>query len=156
MKISFELNTRHAVLIEQLWRFTMAHPGPKFDSVNDLARSLVEALRERRHFRGAKSRIAHAQGREDRDRRGKQKECEKDHEKCCLVTDAGRIQAIPPASQRKLSADWAKGTSELQKAVSVGGVCVTPSSIIRNSLLTARNCQPSSTRRRVSSAVMQW
>jgi hypothetical protein len=64
------------------------------------------------------------------------RECEKDHEKCCLVTDAGRIQAIPPASQRKLSADWAKGTSELQRAVSVGGACVTPSSIIRG-IITA-------------------
>jgi hypothetical protein len=64
------------------------------------------------------------------------RECEKDREKCCLVTDAGRIQAIPPASQRKLCADWAKRTAELQRVVSVGGACVTPSSIIRG-IITA-------------------
>jgi hypothetical protein len=64
------------------------------------------------------------------------RECEKDHEKCCLVTDAGRVQAIPPASQRKIAADWAKNSVELQRTVSVGGVCVTPSSIIRG-IITA-------------------
>jgi hypothetical protein len=64
------------------------------------------------------------------------RECEKAHEKCCLVTDAGRIQAIPPASQRKIAGEWAKGSAELQRVVSVGGVCVTPSSIIRG-IITA-------------------
>jgi hypothetical protein len=64
------------------------------------------------------------------------RECERNREKCCLVTDAARIQAIPPASQRKITADWARSTAELQKAVSVGGACVTPSSIIRG-IITA-------------------
>jgi hypothetical protein len=59
------------------------------------------------------------------------RECQKDREKCSLVMDAARQQALPPASQRKLAADWAKGTAGLQKIVSVGGACVTPSSIIR-------------------------
>jgi hypothetical protein len=64
------------------------------------------------------------------------RECQKDHEKCCLIMDAARTQALPPASQRKLAADWAKSTAGLQKVVSVGGACVTPSSIIRG-IITA-------------------
>jgi hypothetical protein len=64
------------------------------------------------------------------------RECEKERGQCCLLTDAGRIQAIPPASQRKICGEWAKRTSELHQAVSVGGPCVTPSSIIRG-IITA-------------------
>jgi hypothetical protein len=64
------------------------------------------------------------------------RECQRNREKCSLITDASRPQALPPASQRKIAGDWAKGTAELQKIVSVGGACVTPSSIIRG-IITA-------------------
>jgi hypothetical protein len=64
------------------------------------------------------------------------RECEKDHDKFCQITDAGRVHAMPPASQRNIIAEWARDTAALQKTATVGGIVVTPSSIIRG-LVTA-------------------
>jgi hypothetical protein len=63
-------------------------------------------------------------------------ECRNDREKCVQVTDASRMHALPPASQRKITGEWIKKTVDLQKAVSLGGVNVTPSAIIRG-IITA-------------------
>jgi hypothetical protein len=63
-------------------------------------------------------------------------ECRHDHERCVQVTDASRMHALPPASQRKITGEWLKKTVDLQKAVSLGGVNVTPSAIIRG-IITA-------------------
>jgi hypothetical protein len=59
------------------------------------------------------------------------RECTKTREKCVQVTDLSAVQRIPTAVQRKIAGDWVKATVELQKATSLGGANVTPSSIIR-------------------------
>jgi hypothetical protein len=59
------------------------------------------------------------------------RECEKDRDQFCQITDAGRVHAMPPASQRTIIAEWARDTAALQKTATIGGVVVTPSSIIR-------------------------
>jgi hypothetical protein len=55
----------------------------------------------------------------------------KSREKFSLVTDLSRLRHLPPASQRKIAADWVNSTSELQKITNLGGANVTPSAIIR-------------------------
>jgi hypothetical protein len=52
------------------------------------------------------------------------------------VTDLTRMREIAPASQRKHAADWMKRTLPIQRAASVGGANVTPSTILRG-LITA-------------------
>jgi hypothetical protein len=59
------------------------------------------------------------------------RECARTRERCVQVTDLSSVQRIPTAVQRKIAGDWVKNTVELQKATSLGGANVTPSSIIR-------------------------
>jgi hypothetical protein len=59
------------------------------------------------------------------------RECVKTREKCVQITDLSGVQRIPTAIQRKIAGDWVKSTLELQKATSLGGANVTPSSIVR-------------------------
>jgi hypothetical protein len=59
------------------------------------------------------------------------RECHQSREKFALVTDLSKLRHLPPASQRKIAADWVNSTSELQKVTNVGGANVTPSAIIR-------------------------
>jgi hypothetical protein len=59
------------------------------------------------------------------------RECARLREKCVQVTDLSSVQSMPSATQRKLAGDWVKSTLELQKAVSLGGSNVAPSSIVR-------------------------
>ena len=63
-------------------------------------------------------------------------ESEKSGEKSFQITDLTRMQEIASASQRKISAEWVKRTAPLQRAASVGGANVTPSTILRG-LITA-------------------
>ena len=63
-------------------------------------------------------------------------ECKKDREKCVQVTDASAMTTLPTASQRKITGEWMKKTTELQREVSLGGANVTPSAIIRG-IITA-------------------
>jgi hypothetical protein len=58
-------------------------------------------------------------------------ECRRDRERFALVTDLGRLNQLPPASQRRFCGEWMQRTVELQGATSVGGANVTPSAITR-------------------------
>ncbi len=64
------------------------------------------------------------------------RECVKTREKCVQVTDLSKVTSMPSAVQRKIAGDWVKSTIDLQKAVSLGGVNVTPSAIVRG-IITA-------------------
>jgi hypothetical protein len=59
-------------------------------------------------------------------------------EKTYTITDLSRMYQIAPASQRKYVADWVSRTLLLQKAASIGGANVTPSTILRG-IITAIN-----------------
>jgi hypothetical protein len=59
------------------------------------------------------------------------RECAKMREKCVQITDLSGVHHMPTATQRKIAGEWVKSTLELQKAVSLGGANVTPSSIVR-------------------------
>jgi hypothetical protein len=63
-------------------------------------------------------------------------ECERMGLKSYQVVDFTRMREIAPASQRRHAADWVSRTETLVKRVSLGGACVTPSSILRG-LVTA-------------------
>jgi hypothetical protein len=47
------------------------------------------------------------------------------------VVDFTYMREMPAASQRRYAGEWVKKTEELTKLVSLGGACVTPSSILR-------------------------
>lgn len=59
------------------------------------------------------------------------RECARTREKCVQVTDLSSVNSMPSATMRKLAGEWVTSTLELQKAVSLGGANVTPSSIVR-------------------------
>jgi hypothetical protein len=59
------------------------------------------------------------------------RECARTREKCVQITDLSGVHRMPTAIQRKIAGDWVKSTVELQKATSLGGANVTPSSIMR-------------------------
>jgi serine/threonine protein kinase len=54
------------------------------------------------------------------------------------VNDLTRMKELAPAGQRKYAAEWTRRTISLQKAASLGGANVTPSSLLRG-LITAIN-----------------
>ena len=64
------------------------------------------------------------------------RECQSVRGRCAQVTDLTRMQALSPASQRKIAGEWVKKNSGLILATSVGGATITPSSILRG-LVTA-------------------
>lgn len=57
-------------------------------------------------------------------------------ERLFLFTDLSRVKEAPPASQRKLSADFIERNEALQRRASVGG-CVVVASAIMRGVLTA-------------------
>jgi hypothetical protein len=59
------------------------------------------------------------------------RECERLGLKSYQVIDFSRMSEMAPASQRKYAAEWIKSTETLVRLASVGGACVTPSSILR-------------------------
>jgi hypothetical protein len=63
-------------------------------------------------------------------------ESEKRGDRSYQVTDLSRIKELARASQRQIAADWMQRTFDLQRAASVGGANVAPSTLVRG-LLTA-------------------
>jgi hypothetical protein len=59
------------------------------------------------------------------------RECQRLGLKSYQVVDLTFIREIAPASQRKYAAEWIKSTEALMRLTSLGGACVTPSSILR-------------------------
>jgi hypothetical protein len=59
------------------------------------------------------------------------RECQRVALKSYQVVDLTFIREIAPASQRKYAAEWIRSNDALMKLVSLGGACVTPSSILR-------------------------
>jgi hypothetical protein len=59
------------------------------------------------------------------------RECQRMGLKSFHVVDLTLIREIAPASQRKHAAEWIKSTEALVRLASLGGACVTPSSILR-------------------------
>lgn len=64
------------------------------------------------------------------------KEAKESRERTYTITDLSEMHQLAPAAQRKYVGDWMKRTVLLQKAVSLGGANVTPSTILRG-LITA-------------------
>jgi hypothetical protein len=59
------------------------------------------------------------------------RECQRTGFKSYQIVDLTFIREIAPASQRRYAAEWIKSTEALMKLVSLGGACVTHSSILR-------------------------
>jgi hypothetical protein len=58
-------------------------------------------------------------------------ECNRLGLKSFQVVDLTYMRQMAPASQRRYAGEWVKRTEALTKLVSLGGACVTPSSILR-------------------------
>jgi hypothetical protein len=61
-------------------------------------------------------------------------ECQGHREMSYQVTDLTRIKELPSAVQRQYAGDWVKRNWELLKTVSLGGVNVAPSAVVRGTV----------------------
>jgi hypothetical protein len=70
------------------------------------------------------------------------REAEARKERLFFITDITRMRQHPPASQRKLTADWMTRTFGLGRMTSAGAAHVTPSALLRGLITAVAWIQP--------------